>query len=147
KCRLAKEAFFSRPQQRLADVTLATMIREHFGPEIVDVFLNPFVSGVYAGNAERLSAQWAFPSLWEGERTHGSLIKAQMAQAKARRARGEAKPRIISFRQGLQTLTDALATHLPEGTLKLRAKVLRILPGSRWQVTWTTAGDTHTELF
>jgi oxygen-dependent protoporphyrinogen oxidase len=142
KWRLFAE-LFTRPRMRTHDLALAAMIEEHFGPEIVEYALNPFVSGVYAGNPSHLSARHAFPSLWEGEQTHGSLIRAQIAQAKARRKRGDPRAAIISFRNGLQTLTDALGAHLPVETLELRAKVLSLTPGPPWRVTWARAGDTH----
>ena len=62
---------FKRPRQRDADINLADFVADHFGPELVDYGLRAFVSGVYAGDAQKLSARHSFPSLWEAERTHG----------------------------------------------------------------------------
>lgn len=136
-----------RPAPRAADVPLAQLVREHFGQELVDYALNPFVAGVYAGDPEKLSARHAFPQLWEMETRHGSLLRAQAAAAKARPARHEPPPRLISFRRGLQTLIDALASRLPAGALELNARVESLTPGASWRVRWTRAGQPREETF
>jgi len=124
---ILREIFRRRPKApRTSDTSLANFVREHFCQEIVDYVLNPFVSGVYAGAPEKLSAQHAFPALWKAEQTHGSLLRAQIAGARERRKRGEPRPRLFSFRRGLQTLTDALARSLPPDTLRLSTPVRSI---------------------
>lgn len=87
--------------------TLAHFVRRRFGSEIVDYALNPFISGIYAGDPEKLLLHKTFPKLAELEQTYGSVLKGL---AKAGGA-GERR-RIISLRGGLQTLTDALAARL-----------------------------------
>ncbi|MFA5262798.1 MAG: protoporphyrinogen oxidase [Opitutaceae bacterium] len=125
-----------KPRQRSEDVSLEQFIREHFGQEAVDYGLNPFVSGIYAGAPALLSAKYAFPKLWEIERQHGSIIKGMIASAKERKAAGLPKPRIVSFRKGLQTLADTLASHLPPGAIRFGARVERIERNERWNVRW-----------
>ena len=148
KLRLLAE-IFARPRVRTIDLSLEDFVRGHVGQEFVDYGLNPFVAGVYAGNPKKLSARHAFPKLWELEQKHGSLLRGQMAAAKARAARGEARPAIFSFRRGLQMLPDALAARLPAGTLALRARVdvLVPTPGRGWSVVWSDGPHTHTEEF
>lgn len=134
KIRLFTE-MLQRPRRRNSDVSLATMIADHFGREAVDYGLNPFVSGVYAGDPERLSARHAFPKLWEIEQSTGSIVRGQIAAAKQRRALGRPKPQIISFRNGLQTLTDALAQSLPAAALQLKTRVEWLQPcESGWRI-------------
>jgi len=95
-----------------------------------------------------LSTRHAFPKLWELERTHGSLLRGQLARARANRAQGTpSMPKIISFRRGLQTLPDALAARLPAGSVTLSARVERIAGGSHWSVTWHDGRGSHTEIF
>lgn len=137
----------SGPRVRTADLSLEDFIRSHFGQEFVNYALNPFVSGVYAGNPQKLSARYAFPKLWELERVHGSLLRGQRAVAKARRARGESRPAILSFAQGLQTLPLALAARLPPGVLTLNARLEGLVPGARWNVIWHDGQAAHTESF
>jgi oxygen-dependent protoporphyrinogen oxidase len=128
---------FHRPRQRSADLSLADFVASHFGSELVDYALRPFVSGVYAGDAQKLSARHAFPSLWEAERTHGSLIRAQLASAKAKRARGEPSgpPPVISFPEGLEALPRALAAALHPDDIELDARITSLVPDSAgWRV-------------
>lgn len=146
KLRLLGE-LFARPRVRTSDVSLAMFVASHFGQEFVDYALNPFVSGVYAGDPEKLSAKYSFPKLWEIERSHGSLIRGQIAGAKARRARGEARPGLFSFRHGLQTLPEALAARLPTGAITRHATLTAIVPGEKWNVIWNDEVATHTQGF
>jgi oxygen-dependent protoporphyrinogen oxidase len=143
---------FSRRRVRPSDISLEEFIASHFGQELVDYGLNPFVGGVYAGNPKKLSARYSFPQLWEIEQQHGSIIRGQIAAAKAKKASG--KPRvkggIISFRNGLVALPEALAARLPQGTLQRNAQIEALVPGKPWSIVWRDAADggaTHTEHF
>jgi oxygen-dependent protoporphyrinogen oxidase len=134
----------ARPRVRLADLSLEEFIRDHFGPEIVDYALNPFVTGVYAGNPKKLSARYAFPKLWETEQKHGSLLRGQRTAAKQNPNR---RAEIISFRLGLQTLTDAIARRLSPDMFAFDARVEALVPGSTWSLVWNDGATTHTEKF
>ncbi len=148
KLRVVSELLTPR-RTRTIDLSLEDFIRSHFGREIVDYALNPFVTGIYAGTPKKLSTRHAFPKLWELEQQHGSLLRGQMAAAKAHPERRGAG--IISFRRGLQTLPDALAARLPAGALVLQAQIEALVPGREtpWSVVWQDAslGDTRTEPF
>ncbi len=148
KRKLATE-LLTKPQERSTDLTLATFVASHFGQEIADYALNPLISGIYAGDPTKLSTLHTFPQLLASEQSHGSLIRGQLAHAKARRTRGEPKSRIVSFRNGLQSLTDSLAQRLPDGSVELNATVknIRIALGAPWRVTWTRDNHNHTEEF
>jgi protoporphyrinogen/coproporphyrinogen III oxidase len=138
-----------RPRVRTTDLSLAEFGRAHFGREFVEYALNPFVSGVYAGDPRKLSARHAFPKLWALEQQHGSLLRGQMAAAKARRMDPASPNRtgIFSFRRGLQSLTDALAARLPSGSLAMNARIEALLPGRPWSVIWNDGHRTATESF
>lgn len=149
KVRLFAE-ILKRPRVRTADVSLAAFVRDHFGDELVDYGLNPFVSGVYAGDAEKLSARHSFPSLWQIERETGSIIRGQIKAAKAKKARGEktGAPPIISFQDGLGMLPAALARRLPAGGLECNARVVSLVAGPAcWNLVWSRDGQTTTESF
>lgn len=148
KVRLFAE-LLARTRGRAADVSLEDFVRDHFGQELVDYGLNPFVGGVYAGDPKKLSARYSFPKLWEIEQKHGSIIRGQIKEAKARKARGESKVTggIVSFRRGLQALPEALAARLPAGCLARSARIEALVPGAKWSVIWTEGGQTHTEVF
>ena len=145
---------FLRPRQRPADVSLAEFAADHFGTEVVDYGLRAFVAGVYAGDASQLSARLSFPSLWEAERTHGSIIRGMIAAAKAKKARGEARgpTPLISFAEGLEALPRALASRLPAGSVELQARIIALEPTAgpdkTWTVRWTGPDQNeHVETF
>jgi oxygen-dependent protoporphyrinogen oxidase len=139
----------TRPRVRTTDVTLGAFVASHFGHEIVDYGLNPFVSGVYAGDPAKLSARYSFPNLWQLERTHGSLLRGLRAQAAARRARGDTTgvAPIISFRRGLQTLPRTLAAALPADAVQTEASVTSLIPGAPWKLIWTRGEQVQTTEF
>lgn len=139
---------FKRPRIRTGDITLAELVRSHFTQELLDYAVNPLIAGIYAGDPEKLSVRHAFPSLWQAERSHGSLIRGMIAGAKARRAAGQpGLPPIVSFRRGLQTLTDALASGLPAGSLQTGATVETLLPGQPHRLVWQQHGQTRSGEF
>ncbi|HZZ18808.1 MAG TPA: protoporphyrinogen oxidase [Opitutaceae bacterium] len=128
-----------KPIERSEDVSVADMVRDHFGKEVLETLVQPLIGGIYAGDAEQLSARHAFPKIWEMERTFGSLIRAAGEASSKRKALGiSGPPPIISFRKGLQSLTDAIASRLPEGTVSTDSAVIRLSQGKRslWTVEW-----------
>jgi len=134
KLRLLTECF-TRPPVRPSDVSAADFVRDHFGTEVLDYVFQPLISGIYAGDPSRLSAREAFPRWWDLERTYGSLVMGQLATARERDERGEPPgPGLISFRSGLQTLSDTLASRLASTALVLNTTVESLRPGPRWRV-------------
>ncbi len=98
------------------------------GPEAAARLVTPFVSGIFAGDPERLSAEACFPALAKGEREHGSLAGSVLA-ARKRAPKTPHAPRrgLLSFREGLETLPRALAGALGN-RLETARPVLEITP-------------------
>ncbi len=139
------------------DESVASFVRRRLGPEVLDYAVDPFVSGIFAGDTETLSMVHAFPRLFELEQQHGSLSAGLMAtrgrmpatsaptDSPTDEATDEAelpetasapanRARLISFVDGMQTLTEALEASLA-GTLRLGCPV-RLLhrDEGRWVV-------------
>jgi oxygen-dependent protoporphyrinogen oxidase len=136
----AKLAIFGEPLVEAADSPLeesvAAFVRRRFNQEVVDYIANPFLAGIFAGDPEQLSVRHAMPQLHALERTHGSVIKAfvQMVRAKREGGQGVGPGGIVSFRNGLQELADALGKQL-SGEIRLRAPVTQLRSGpSGWTV-------------
>jgi oxygen-dependent protoporphyrinogen oxidase len=106
----------SRPPE--PDESIADFARRKFTPTFLDRLIGPFVSGVYAGDPEKLSLRAAFPIVHEAETVKASLFRGAIAMRKAHRTkRGEApleKPTLQSFRDGNETLVRALAKDLDD---------------------------------
>ncbi len=100
--------------------SVAEFVSRRISSEFLDKAIDPFVSGVYAGDPKNLSMRSAFPKLYEMERDFGSLI---MGTFRRKVEKPDPKfPRTFSFRGGLKTLIDALATEVGDD-LKLNFAV------------------------
>jgi oxygen-dependent protoporphyrinogen oxidase len=104
------------------DETLADFGRRRLGSEALDKLIAPMVSGIFAGDPETMSLESCFPRIAELEREYGGLIRAMIMLGKKKKkdiADGKvvssaAGPGgvLTSFREGIQYLSDALATSL-----------------------------------
>ena len=93
------------------DETVAAFVRRKFSPQLLDRLVGPFVSGIYAGDPERLSVRSAFPQLYEAELATGSIVRGMLRLAKSRKGPRE-RPTLLTFRDGNETLVRALANKL-----------------------------------
>lgn len=94
-----------------ADESVAAFVRRKFSPQLLDRLVGPFVSGVYAGDPERLSVRSSFPQLYEAEKDAGSLIRGMFRLAKSKKGPRE-RPTLQTFREGNETLVRALSNKL-----------------------------------
>lgn len=111
KLRALREPFIrtrSTPNESVSE-----FFARRFGGEVVDYAVDPFVSGIFAGEPDRLSIKNAFPRLFELERDYGSVIKGFLQAPKNKSGtKAEGLTRTISFKGGLQTLIERLAAEL-----------------------------------
>jgi protoporphyrinogen/coproporphyrinogen III oxidase len=121
------------PRRRVVgDRSVADLVGERFGREVVDVLVEPLLGGVYAGAAERLSAQAAAPSIWAAARDHRSLT-AGLTAHRARTA-GDPRPVFLTVRGGLGRLVAALAAPIRDG-IRLGTSALALTRiGRVWEV-------------
>ncbi|MCB0616188.1 MAG: protoporphyrinogen oxidase [Lewinellaceae bacterium] len=109
KLRLLQEPF--RKPTLGDDISLADFVQHRLGREFLDYAINPFVAGVYAGDPRSLSTAAGFPKLYALEKNYGSLIRGAILGARERKKRKEVakdRAKMFSFRNGMQTFTDAL---------------------------------------
>ncbi len=108
KWRLLSEPFRrSKPPED--DESVADFVRRKFDGELLDHLAGPFVSGVYAGDPEKLSLRSAFPSVHQWEKDFGSVLRGAI---KSRPPEGKPRPSLCSFRSGVAALVRALAEEL-----------------------------------
>jgi len=124
KLRILKEPFV--PVRRSdSEESVALFARRRIGREAAERLVAPFVSGIYAGDADKLSVQAAFPRLANLETGYGSLFRGMLAKAReARLARKAAnavldkaaptRRRLCSFRDGMSFLPKTLASRMGE---------------------------------
>lgn len=118
------------PKQNIKDESLASFVRRRLGNEAFERAAQPMVGGVYTADPETLSLRATMPQFIEMEEKYGSVIKgiygAQRKNAKEKRDSGARYSMFLSFRNGLRTLIDKILEELPEGSVKLKRRVVRI---------------------
>lgn len=101
----------SRTKPPAEDESVAQFVRRKFGHEILEYLVSPFVSGIYAGDPEKLSLRAAFPTLEEWEREYGSVLRGAMKSRPAKGAR-QGPPPLCSFQRGMGVLTGTMFAKL-----------------------------------
>jgi protoporphyrinogen/coproporphyrinogen III oxidase len=96
------------------DESIASFVRRKFGNSLLDNLAAPFVSGVYAGDPEKLSLRSAFPQVHEWEKNHGSLLRGAIRKMRSRPKNSSAQKvrGICSLQRGVGSLFDALGASL-----------------------------------
>jgi oxygen-dependent protoporphyrinogen oxidase len=79
KLRLLAEALIS-PRTTDDDESLASFVRRRFGKQTLDRLVQPLVGGIYTADPEKLSLKATMPRFLDMERSHGSVIRATLAQ-------------------------------------------------------------------
>lgn len=107
----------------------------HFGNEVVEYLIDPFVGGTSAADPMSLSMAHTFPELWNLEKRFGSVIvgaiwsKLSEKRGNGMKSKTSGKkkgPRgSFSFQGGMQTLADMLCKELGD-SFKASSKVLSL---------------------
>jgi len=83
---------FGKSESPEPDESVACFTRRKFSETLLDRLVGPFVSGIYAGDPEKLSLRAAFPILYEAEKAAGSITRGVF------KAISSAKPRTAHSR-------------------------------------------------
>jgi oxygen-dependent protoporphyrinogen oxidase len=112
------------------DESIHSFVSRRFGKAIAENMLSAIVHGIYAGDIKRLSVRSTFGFLWDYERRHGSVTRGLLASASQATQNAGSTPKdlfipeardfirqikqssVYSFKNGLQTLTDAIVADL-----------------------------------
>ncbi|XP_045436303.1 protoporphyrinogen oxidase isoform X2 [Pipistrellus kuhlii] len=134
------------PQSRDPDETVHSFAERRLGPEVAALAADSLCRGVFAGSSQELSVRSCFPSLFQAEQAHRSVLlglllgtgqSSQPDSALIRQARAERWSQ-WSLRGGLEMLPQALTTHLTErGVTVLRGHPAcgLSLQAGRWKVS------------
>ncbi|MGH9458613.1 MAG: protoporphyrinogen oxidase [Thermoanaerobaculia bacterium] len=126
-----------------ADESVGAFIRRRLGGEVLERIVDPLLSGIYAGESDRLSIRSTFPRLAEMERTHGSLVRGLLA------AKRKAKPKgavFLSLRGGMDRLATTLAAKLDARSLLLGTRVATIArEETAWRLTLSNGSSVVAE--
>lgn len=123
------------------DESIADFIRRRLNGDILNRMINPLVTGVYAGDPDRLSLRSTFKKLYAMEQNYGSLVKAMF-----NRDKNSHKREAMSFEGGLNSLIEGLANKL-DRKIKTSAVVRKVTPVELgFEVSFEKEGITETIL-
>ncbi len=131
---------FIPPTGQLDDESLASFVTRRLGREAFERVAQPMISGIYTADPEKLSLRATMPRFLEMEEQHGSLIRAMLKERKFEKQLNKAESGaryslFVSLKNGMQTLIDALAARLPEGSVNLNHEVKSLkVAGRVWNV-------------
>ncbi len=100
KLRVAKELFIPQKKDNI-DETLADFARRRLGDEALDYLIGPMVSGVFAGDPEKMSLQSCFPVIYDLEKTYGGLIKGLFKKPKKKSGPAGPSGALTSYEGGM----------------------------------------------
>lgn len=122
--------FLIPPRKDNGDESLAGFISRRLGRAAYERLVGPLLSGIYAGDGDRLSLMSTFPNLRDMEIEHGGLIKGALAlklkrtQTSKSRGNGKKPPKSHSIfethKRGLATVVDSIVTNLKMNGVDLR---------------------------
>ena len=123
------------------DESVGSLARRRLGRSFVDYAVDPFVSGVYAGNPDMLVTRYALPKLYNLEQNYGSFIRGSIAKMKEPKTARDKKAtkKVFSAKGGLSHITEAEADYIGREHIALGASVVRVMPAEDgWLTTFTS---------
>ncbi|OBS82754.1 hypothetical protein A6R68_23241 [Neotoma lepida] len=134
-----------KPRGKEPDETVHSFVQRRLGPEVASLAMDSLCRGVFAGNSRELSMRSCFPSLFQAEQTHRSILlglllgagrSPQPDSSLIRQARAEQWSQ-WSLRGGLEMLPQALHNHLTsKGVTVFKGRPvcgLSLQPEGRWK--------------
>ncbi|MEH7255268.1 protoporphyrinogen oxidase [Neobacillus niacini] len=105
------------------DQSLGEFFRRRLGNEVVENLIEPLLSGIYAGDIDKMSLMSTFPQFYQVEQKYRSLILGMKKNAPAKPKNEEPaekkKGAFLTFKSGLQSFAEAIEGKLdPKSVLK-----------------------------
>lgn len=97
--------------------TVADLVLRRLGRSYLDYAVDPFISGIYAGNPYNLVTRYALPKLYTLEQNYGSFIRGAIKKRFETRdlRMKKATREVFSAEQGLGSLIKGLGAAIGEG--------------------------------
>jgi len=105
KAKFFKELYHKK-EELDPKITVGEFLEDHFGKEVVDYAVSPFVTGIYAADAYQLLLKYTFPILTEYSQNYGSILKGFIKNKSGSRKQS------VSFKNGMQSLAKHLSKDL-----------------------------------
>ena len=145
KLRMAAEIFLPRGALN-GDESLGAFVGRRFGAEALERVAQPLVGGIYAADPDQLSLSATMPRFKEMERFRRSIILSMVSEQR-RRVRnpetgsGARWSLFVTLAAGMQELIDRIASRLPEGCVRLKTPIKRLIRHTDKKLWTLTAGS------
>jgi oxygen-dependent protoporphyrinogen oxidase len=98
------------------DESIAQLVKRRLGRSFLDYAVDPFISGIYAGNPAKLVTRFALPKLYALEQKYGSFIRGAIKKSREVRSESEKKAtrEVFSVKNGLGNLIKGLIVEIGE---------------------------------
>ena len=129
------------------DESVGELAARRLGQSFLHYAVDPFLSGVYAGDPMKLVTRYALPKLYNLEQQYGGFIRGTIAKARQPKTSRDrlATKKVFSATGGLDRLTGALADAIGAGQITLSAANVTIRPYTdKWIATYSTAEGEQT---
>lgn len=92
------------------DESVEELVKRRLGKSFFEYAVDPFISGIYAGNPEKLITKYALPKLYNLEQKYGSFIKGAIKKRNEPKSNYEkrATKDVFSVEKGLSNLIIAM---------------------------------------
>ncbi|MEH7122024.1 protoporphyrinogen oxidase [Bacillus sp. JJ1503] len=111
------------------DQSLGKFFRRRLGDEVVENLIEPLLSGIYAGDIDRLSLMSTFPQFYQVEQKYKSLILGMKKSTPAppkNAGKKTDKGIFLTINTGLQSFVDAIESKLEPHSVMKGCRVERI---------------------
>lgn len=121
------------------DESVADMVKRRLGKSFLEYAVDPFISGIYAGDPSRLVTRYALPKLYALEHNYGSFIRGTVKKGKEKKSEDEKKAtrEVFSVKGGLGNLIGALVNEIGHEHIICGVRDLKVLRnGNDFSVTY-----------
>lgn len=109
------------------DESVASFMRRRVGEQAFANLAEPLLSGIYAGDAERLGILSTFPRLRDVEARHGGLIRGALAiRRQSESGHSRAHTPFVSFASGMGEIIERILAELEPSDVRSNAAVTAI---------------------
>jgi len=132
KFRILGEPF--RPKGGYPDEPISELVKRRLGNSFLDYAVDPFLSGVYAGDPKTLITRHALPKLYALEVQYGGFIRGTIAKRKEAKLNNleanepKVTREVFSLKGGLKSLVDTLAAQVQHENIALSCQNVQIAP-------------------
>ena len=106
--------FLLPPGDENGDESLGEFVTRRLGRSAYENLIEPLMSGIYAGDGDRLSLQATLPYLRELELKHGGLVKGALAARRARSKKARQNGKLSSSQSTVRSIFLTPITGLAE---------------------------------